>query len=312
MDGKKRSKVADYLVYLVLRILVCVLQALSFEMACRVADLLGWVIYKVDKRHRLVAVENLQKAFPGRYNDEQIDTIVRGVYRHFCTVLVEFMHLPRRFHLHNYKQFARLRDGPRLEEVLLSGRPVLFVTGHFGNWEMGGYALGLFGIPTHSIARPLDNPYLDDFLRSMRERTGQKLLAKHGDFANIEMLLAQGGMIATLGDQDAGERGLFVDFFGRPASTHKAIALLALEHNVPMLVIGTPKLDGLYRIWAYDAIYPEDYRDSADPVRAITERFTTGLEAMIREAPEQYFWVHRRWKHQPQERKRKKPKPLAA
>jgi KDO2-lipid IV(A) lauroyltransferase len=174
---------------------------------------------------------------------------------------------------------------------------------------MAGYWLGLVGIHAHAIARPLDNPYLDEFLRSFRERTGQKLLAKQGDFDRIDQVLAEGGMLATLADQDAGPRGLFVDFFGRPASTHKAIALLALEHNVPMVVAGTPKLDGKYHLWPFDIIFPEDYDKTPDAVRAITQRFTAGLEAMIREAPEQYFWVHRRWKHAPPVRKKK---PLAA
>jgi KDO2-lipid IV(A) lauroyltransferase len=306
MSEKKRSRIADYLVYLAVRILVCILQALSFETARRLAGFLGWVVYKVDKRHRLVAVENLQKAFPGQHTEAEIDTIVRGVYEHFCTVLIEITHMPRRFHLHNYKQSTVLCNPQQLVELLFSGRPVLFVTGHFGNWEMAGYALGLFGFHAHAIARPIDNPYLDQFLRSFRERTGQKLLAKHGDFENMEKLLQDGGLIATLADQDAGQRGLFVDFFGRPASTHKAVALMAIQYNVPMMVVGTPRIDGKYHIWPIDVIYPEDYEKSPDALRAITQRFTTGLETLIRQAPEQYFWVHRRWKHAPLVRAKKK------
>jgi KDO2-lipid IV(A) lauroyltransferase len=304
---KVRSKVEDYLVYLAVRTLVCVIQALPFDLAARAAEFLGWLAYRIDKRHRQIAIENLQKAFPGKYADAELDALVRGVFRHFCIVAIEIMHMPRRYHLHNYKQFTAQHEPARMVELLLSGRPVLFVTGHFGNWEMAGYALGLFGFRPHAIARPLDNPYLDDFLRSFRERTGQKLLAKHGDFANMEKLLKDGGLLATLADQDAGQRGLFVDFFGRPASTHKAVALLALEHNVPMVVFGAPKLDGKYHLWGIDIIFPEDYAASSDPIRAITQRFTTGLESLIRQAPEQYFWVHRRWKHQPVERRKKKP-----
>jgi len=306
MAEKKRSRTVDYLVYLAVRILVCVLQALSPGAARQFARLLGWLVYKINKRHRLVASENLHKSFPGRYTDAQVDQIVRGVYVHFCTILVEIMHMPRRYHLHNYKNYIFLRDSHRVVDLLLSGRPVLFVTGHFGNWEMAGYALGLFGFRTHAIARPLDNAYLDDFLRSFRERTGQRLLAKQGDFEEIQHVLETGGMLATLADQDAGQRGLFVDFFGRPASTHKAVALMALEHRVPMIVVGTPKLDGKYQIWPADFIFPEDYDKSPDAVRAITQRFTAGLESLIRHAPDQYFWVHRRWKHSPPVRGKKK------
>jgi Kdo2-lipid IVA lauroyltransferase/acyltransferase len=304
MREKKRSRVADYFVYFALRIVVCLIQALPFEFGRLVARLVAWLAYKIDKRHRLVATENLQKAFPGKYSDAEIDGMVRGVYRHFCTLLLEIMHMPRRYHLHNYKQHIVFREPTRMAELMMSGRPVLMVTGHFGNWEMAGYALGLFGFRSHAIARPLDNPYLDDYLRDFRERTGQRLLAKHGEFDQIEAILAQGGLIATLADQDAGQRGLFVDFFGRPASTHKAVALMALEHNVPMIVCGTPQLDGKYHIWPIDIIYPEEYEKLPDAVRAITQRFTSGLEQMIRSAPEQYFWVHRRWKHAPPTRRK--------
>ncbi|MBI3821734.1 MAG: lysophospholipid acyltransferase family protein [Planctomycetes bacterium] len=312
MADKKRSPIADFLVYLAVRILVCIIQALPFETACRWACILGWIVYKLDKRHRLVALENLQKAFPGRYSDAQIDKLVRGVYEHFCTVLIEIVHMPRRYHLHNYKQRLVMHNSAPLMEMLLSGRPVLFVSGHLGNWELAGYSLSLFGFQGHAIARPIDNPYVDQYLRTFRERTGQKLLAKHGDFDNIEGLLASGGILATLADQDAGQRGLFVDFFGRPASTHKAVALLALEHGVPMVVTGTIKIDGKYRLETIDVIDPLDYDKSPDAVRVITQRFTTGLEKLIRQAPEQYFWLHRRWKHAPIERKKRKPPPLAA
>src|SRR5205085_3967380 len=116
----------------------------------------------------------------------------------------------------------------------------LIVTGHLGNWELAGFALGLFGFRTHAIARTLDNPHLDRFLRRFREKTGQRVLAKKGDYDQIAGLLESGGVLATLADQDAGQRGLFVDFFGRPASTHKAIALLAIEYDVPLVVVGVP------------------------------------------------------------------------
>jgi Kdo2-lipid IVA lauroyltransferase/acyltransferase len=305
MAAKMRSWWLDYLVYLVVRIFVCVLQALSFEKSLLFARGLAWSIYQLDKRHRKVAIENLQKAFDGQHSEQQLDALVRNVYHHFCAMLIEIVQMPRRYHLHNYKRYTTLHDPRLFAETLLSGRPVLFVTGHFGNWEMAGYSLGLLGFKTHAIARPLDNPYMDDFLRSFRERTGQKLLAKHGDFDQMEKLLREGGVIATLADQDAGERGLFVEFFGRPASTHKAVALMALEHRVPMIVVGTPRLNDRYHIWPIDVIFPEEYDKSPDAVRAITQRFTTGLETLIRKAPEQYFWLHRRWKHAPPVRKSK-------
>src|SRR4051812_1561302 len=118
MSAKKRSPAADYLVYLAVRILVCILQALSPRAAAAFARFLAWVVYKVNKRHRLVAIENLQKAFPGRYSDAEIDGIVRQTYLHFCTLLMEIVQVPRRFHLHNYKKFVVMRAPMKLVDLL--------------------------------------------------------------------------------------------------------------------------------------------------------------------------------------------------
>jgi KDO2-lipid IV(A) lauroyltransferase len=179
---------------------------------------------------------------------------------------------------------------------------VMFVTGHFGNWELGGFILGALGFKTYAIARTLDNPYVDWFLRvKFREKTGQQILSKDDDFERIQEVLANAGVLATLADQDAGQRGLFVDFFGRPASTHKAVALMSLQFQVPLLVIGTAKVGEpmQYAVLVEDIILPEEYEGRPDAVRQITQRFTGALERLVRRYPEQYFWLHRRWKHQP-------------
>jgi Kdo2-lipid IVA lauroyltransferase/acyltransferase len=306
MSKPSRSRLLDYGIYLVVRVTICVVQALSFDAACAFARCLAWLAYHVDRRHRRVAQENIAKAFPGRYGDAEIDILVRQVYGHFCRVVIEMAHLQRRLHVTNWKRHVDIRGGDRVVGALLSGRPLLLVTGHFGNWEVAGYVLGLLGFTTHAIARPLDNSYLDDYFRRFREATGQRILAKQGDFDRIEQVLAGGGVLATLADQDAGQRGLFVDFFGRPASTHKAVALMAMEHNVPMLVVGTPMLNGKYAVCPADVIDPADYEKTPDAVRAITQRFTSDLERLVRLAPDQYFWLHRRWKHQPQPRGKRK------
>jgi KDO2-lipid IV(A) lauroyltransferase len=308
--AKQRSRIADYLVYLVIRFVVCILQALSYNLACRLASGLAWLAYQVDRRHRLVALDNLTHAF-GDLSPAERDRLVRGVYRHFCTLAIELIFLSRRLHPCNWRATLDLDRvaGRIMADAMLSGRSLLIVTGHFGNWELAGYVLGLFGFRTYAIARPIDNPYLDAYLRGVRERTGQTVLAKKGDFDQMQMVLATGGALATLGDQDAGQRGEFVPFFGRLASTHKAIALLALEYGVPLLVAGTPKIAEpmRYQIAIEEVIRPEEHRDDRDGGRVgITRRFTAALERLIRRHPEQYFWLHRRWKHQPQARKAKK------
>jgi KDO2-lipid IV(A) lauroyltransferase len=305
--AKPRSRVVDFLVYLGVRLGVGVIQTLSYRAACTLAESLAWLLYHLDARHRNVALDNLRHAFPGRYSEAELHRKVRAVFRHFCTLLIDIIHIPRKLHVNNWRDHVEL-DQRHWVNLLLGDRPLLLVTGHFGNWEVGGYVLGLLGFTTHAIARPLDNPFLDDYLRLFRERTGQRLLAKRGDFERMQELLASGGVLATLADQDAGRRGLFVDFFGRPASTHKAVALLALEYRVQLVVLGIARLPGdiRYRILIDDVIDPAEYADRPDAVRAITQRFTTGLERLVRQAPTQYFWLHRRWKHQPARPKSKR------
>jgi KDO2-lipid IV(A) lauroyltransferase len=298
----------DYLVYLALRSFVCVVQALSLELGHKLASGLAWLVYHLDKRHREVARDNLRQAFPGRYDEADLDRLVRAVIRHFCTLAIEIIHLPRALHPTNWRRYVELPQGSTLVDVMLSGRPAMFVTGHFGNWEMAGFCLGALGFKTYAIARTLDNPYVDWYLRvKFREKTGQCILSKD-DFEGIQRVLASAGVLATLADQDAGQRGLFVDFFGRPASTHKAVALLALQFQAPLVVTGTARLGEpmRYAVEVEDVIWPEEYAGRPDAVRQITQRFTTALERLVRRYPEQYFWLHRRWKHQPKERARKK------
>jgi KDO2-lipid IV(A) lauroyltransferase len=154
----------------------------------------------------------------------------------------------------------------------------------------------------------LDNARLDAFLKRFRQGTGQEILDKNGDYDRIQQVLRDGGALAMLCDQDAGARGLFVDYFGRPASTFKSIALLSLEYQLPILVMGAARVGWplRFRLYLEDVILPREHNGRPDAVREITERYTRALERMVRRHPEQYFWLHRRWKHQPPVRKAKK------
>src|SRR5437879_2512988 len=155
--SKRRSRLADFAVYIGARLLVCVIQILSFPAACRFAAAVAVLIHWLDHRHRAVAHENLRHAFQDQWTESQRELLVRQVYAHFCRVLVEIFHLPRRLHANTWKRHVNLAGAKTAVDCLLSGRPLLLVTGHFGNWEMGGYVLGLLGFKTHAVARPLDN-----------------------------------------------------------------------------------------------------------------------------------------------------------
>lgn len=307
---KVRRPWLDYVVYLAVRLVVAFAQMLTIDQSYALARGLAWVMYQVDRRHRLVGLENLKAAFGDRYDEEERDRIVRGVYLHFCMMIMEILHTRRKIHLTNWRKYVRLVGHEPMLDRMLTGGPVILLTGHYGNWEMAGYLFGLFGFPTSSVARTLDNPYLDRFLRTFREGTGQKLIPKSGGYDQILEVLQSGQALSMLADQDAGQRGLFVDFFGRPASTHKAIALLAIEHKAPVAVgVACRVGPGFrYEIRCAEIIRPEEFQGTSDDARLLTQRYTTALENLIRQDPTQYLWLHRRWKHQPQNRR---PRPHA-
>ncbi len=312
---KVRRAWLDYLVYLLVRSLVAFAQMLSIEQSYGLARFLGCVLYHADKRHRQVGLDNLKQAYGDAMSEAERDQVVRGVYRHFCTMLIEILHLPRKLHLTNWRDWFVLQGHGHLLDLFMSGkRPLIFLTGHYGNWEMAGYVFGMFGFPTVAVARTLDNPYLERFLRSFRQRTGQELIPKTGGFDQMVEVLQNNRALSFLADQDAGQRGLYVDFFGRPASTHKAIALLAIEHQAPVIV-GVARRIGpgfRYEFFCEDVIDPATLEGTADDVRLLTQRYTSALERLIRQDPTQYLWLHRRWKHQPQPPRPKTPAATAS
>jgi KDO2-lipid IV(A) lauroyltransferase len=308
MAKKARRPAVDYAVYMAIRVAVAVLQALPPRWAFACAEGLAKLAYHVDRRHREVARDNLTRAFPERSNS-QIDRLIHDCYSHFLRLVVEIALLPRKFRLENWRRHGRMVNGDQMMGTILDRRAALLVTAHFGNWELAGFATGAFGLDSFAIARTLDNPYLEKFFKEFRTGTGQEIIAKNDDFERLEAALRKGAKVATLADQDAGPRGVFVDFFGRPASAHKAVALMAIEFNAKMAVLGVPRLEVTrdggfhYAIQTEDVIDPAEYAHRPDAVQAITQRYHAALESLIRKHPEQYFWLHRRWKTAPAVRK---------
>jgi KDO2-lipid IV(A) lauroyltransferase len=191
--------------------------------------------------------------------------------------------------------------GDTLRLLLKRDRGLIMLTGHYGNWEILGYALATLGFETTSIARPLDNPYVNHWLLGVRERMGQRIIAKKGATEEVVDVLEKNGVVAFIADQNAGPKGIFVDFFGRKASTYKSIALLAMEYRVPVVIGYARRLGERFRfkMAMQDIIRPEDWSDVPDPMRYITQRYTKAIEDFVRADPGQYLWVHRRWKTRP-------------
>lgn len=297
--ARPRNRLLDLLAYLVVRLASCFMEVLPMDWATTVIRWLSQMAYRLNRRYREVALDNLRQAFPGRYTEAELHGMVQQVYEHFGLFLYELTLLPRKLHRMSY---GRLMPGfePVLE-AQRTGRPILIVAGHMGNWEMLAYCLAMNGLRIQIVARPLDNPYLERLAQRFRERPGNGVMDKNGSLDRMRQVLASGGNLATLADQDAGPRGLFVNFFGRPASTQKAIAFLARRHRALIVVLGSFRIGGpLHHVLHVgDIIAPEQYAGSADAAFLITQRVTTAMERLICRDPRQYLWLHRRWKNQP-------------
>jgi len=287
----------DYLVYVVVRFLICIVQAIRLETGVRAARLLARLFGEVLRIRAEVVDENLAHAFPD-LSPQQRRRLSRRMWEHLFIMVLEIAHAPRKIHETNWRQYVRLRDEDKLVRVLLEDRPTLIVTAHFGNFEVAGFVLGILGFPTFTIARTLDNQHLDRFLNRFRGMTGQKILPKNGAFEDILAALQSGEAMTLLADQYAGRKGCWVEFFGRRASAHKAIALLALENDARVAVTYARRLERPMRFeMATTAVAdPAQTAEDLGTIKDLTQWYTTRLEDFIRLEPGQYWWLHRRWK----------------
>jgi len=289
-------------------------RALPVSLGVAFSHCLAWLMCRVLPRKITrfhVATENLKTAFGDELDDRARERIIYQMWVHLFRLLQEICQIQSRLHLRNSMDIVEITNREDVLRNLLSDRPVIFLSGHYGNWEIAVQLLGLFGFKMGVVARRLDNPLLDRWFEKFRERFGHELIDKTGGGGRMTEILEEAGCLCMLGDQDAGRQGMFVDFFGKPASTHRAIALLALRYDAVILVGGARRIEKLNRFWVGFEQFCEEVIDpreltSDDPEREILERYHRALERMVRRAPEQYFWVHKRWKSQPGEMTRRR------
>ena len=295
---------------MVVRILICIAQALRIETGQSVANGIAWLFGDVLRIREGVVDENLRHAFP-EWSEPQRREVRRRMWRHLFLLVLEVAHAPRKIHETNWRSYIDLKDSDRLVRLLLADRPTLIITAHFGNFEVGGYVLALMGFPTYTVARTLDNPHLDRFLNRFRGQTGQYMIPKNGGYDQILDVLKNGGAMTLLADQYAGRKGCWVEFFGRPASAHKAIGLLALDNDAPVAITNVRRLDRPLHLQMDTSAVgdPRDVDAELGTIRDVTQWYTSRIEDFIRRAPGQYWWLHRRWKDT---RKRRRGKKKAA
>lgn len=249
------------------------------------------------------AVANLSEAFPDWAEERKREYAIRG-YEHLAMLGAELALMPRLMSSEGWADRARMTKIRSALDKLLTGGPCILVTGHVGNWELGGTMMAMLGFKIHAIYRPLDSPALDAWARESRSRKGLALLDKYSTAKGLPDIFARGECAAFVADQNAGTRGLFVPFFGRLASTSRSVATLAIRTGTPILPLFIRREpDGRHHITVRPPIMP-NATTSDDAVTELTRRCTAAIETAVREAPDQWLWMHARWRTRPAEERR--------
>jgi KDO2-lipid IV(A) lauroyltransferase len=272
-----------------------IVRLMSWALVRAAGAALGLAFYALDVTHRRVTLQNLASALPTRSARER-RAIARGVFAHFGRVLLELL------------KFGTLRPQQMLDRVEFEGddrarqaqshgRGAIFLTGHFGFWEINGIVHALKLGPIAVLARRLDNPYLDAALCRIRQRTGNTVVYRRGAMRRVMRMLRRNQGVAILIDQHIHTPdAVYVDFFDRPARTTTSLALLARRTGAPVIPVFTiPTGNGRYRVIYEPPVSPAE-DDSPEAIHAFTQRCTDVLEMYVRRYPHLWLWMHRRWR----------------
>jgi KDO2-lipid IV(A) lauroyltransferase len=268
-------------------------------LALRLGAGLGRLAYGILPGRRRVALDNLALVYGDTLSADARAALARRCFEHLGMTAMECCRL---YFGGAERLIARVR-GQGTEHIaaaMAEGRGVFFLTGHFGNWELLAATHGQAGFGLSVVVRPLDNPYLDAVIARARERSGLRAISKREAVQGVREALARGQCIGILLDQDAGRDGVFVPFLGHLASTSRALAVLAIKTRAPVVPAFMHRLpDGSHELELDPAIPLAMTGDLDHDIEVNTVRYNAALERHVRAHPEQWFWVHRRWKSRP-------------
>jgi KDO2-lipid IV(A) lauroyltransferase len=283
------------------RALLALARLLPRRVLLAAGSLAGSVGYLADGRHRRIALQNLRAAYGPERDDRELRRIARSCWRHFGRITLDTLSFPR-LHAGAIGRIVHYDGIEHIRGAYARGRGVVLFSGHFGHWELVALMQGFLGLPLALVARPLDNPELERMLARLRTLSGNRIIPKRRGVREMLRALERGEGVAIVLDQDAREAGLFVSFFGRPASTTPTLALLALRSGAAIVpTYAVPGPDGAYRIVYEPEIAVQPTGDREADVRRITEACTARLESWVRRHPDLWLWMHRRWKTVPPE-----------
>jgi Kdo2-lipid IVA lauroyltransferase/acyltransferase len=298
--GRKRSKkplwIAEYLAF---SLLAGIIRAIGFKTAMRIGGWLGEQVYRLDKRHRIITENNLADCLKDRSFDE-LAGIARSVYRNLGYGAIEFLRSDR-YGRDPIERHFTVRNYESLERAYSRGKGVVLLTAHCGSWEILALCYSIMGFPFGVVVRPLDNPYLDRAITAVRTMYGNTMINKQKGMRGVLRTLSEGKAVGMLLDQNVTRsEGVFVDFFGRPACTNKGLALIAMKTGVPVVpaFIRRTGLD-THEIEVGDEVPVVDTGDKEADIVANTQAYTAVIEDFVRRYPDQWFWMHNRWKTRP-------------
>jgi Kdo2-lipid IVA lauroyltransferase/acyltransferase len=303
VSRRKRSAIRNRLEHLFFSIGSGALQLLPGGGAPAAGRGLARLYFALARSRARILRENLAAAFPEKPPAE-IESIARECVSNFGTTLVDFLETPK-LGREDLLRRVTLDGEEHFEEARRRGKGVFLLSAHFGSWEMGALRAGLIGDPISPVVRPLDNPLLEAELARRRTHFGNRIIAKHDAAREILRAIRQNRTIAILIDQNVIiEEAIFVPFFSRPAATTPSLALLQLKTGAAVVPVFTwPEGGGRYRLRFEAPIFAEEFEkistDRSERVHAATARYMAVTEAVIRQKPAAWFWMHNRWRTRP-------------
>jgi Kdo2-lipid IVA lauroyltransferase/acyltransferase len=287
--------------YLLLRCFVGVLAAIPRTAARQVGGGIGWVAYRALGRLRSVGRQNLAMAFPEKMATERED-ILRQTYRNLGYQMAEFCHMSG-YRREAVKSFIRYEGFEHFSHALERGKGVFVLTGHLGAWELSSFYHSLMGHPMDIVIRRLDNPLVDDFVNGIRCKHGNRVLHKDDFARGLIASMRAGRTVGVLMDTNmTPPQGVFVPFFGIPACTASGVPRIAERTGAAVLpgFLLWEKAERKYVLHFGEELKLKKTGDSESDALANTAMFTAVLERYIRAYPEQWLWMHRRWKTRPE------------
>jgi Kdo2-lipid IVA lauroyltransferase/acyltransferase len=284
--------------YVFLRALMWIVQRVSLKTAHRIAGGLGRGAFSIIRIRRSVTLDNLRMAFPEK-DGKELKGIALRTYRNFAKMMLEYIRFPV-MDRETVLSLCTIEGQENIDWVTQNGKGAVMVAGHFGNWELMGAFLAQKGYPMSFLVGRQKNRLVDDLMNQYREGMGVKLIHMGVAVRGVIKALRSNEWVAMLSDQDAHEEGVFVDFMGRKASTHQGPAVFALRTGAPIIFGSAIRLpDGTHRMVAELLRFDELTEVTPENIRIVTQAYTNLLEKMVRQYPDHWFWMHRRWKTPP-------------